>query len=295
MNREILFRGKHIHAMDSNEHLNGTWMHGYLSDKNYIYDKILDGEFLVDENTICQYTGLTDKNGKKIFEGDIVRFGKNYGEVKFGLHESNWQIYKYNQGFFVKFPKEYFRNELGYWRNKVVVVGNVYDNPELLEEENKQNMAKIFKISGYFVNANDGYTLKNVNSLILNGWDGLKPRHTHVEMEEIKDWGNNHPLLNDNCDLADCEKYFKRKVPVDNDRNVVAGQVYRHFKGKTVKVLHVAQDTEAPGQFYVVYKCEDGAIWSSPYGMFVSEVDRKKYPDVKQKYRFELMESENDG
>ena len=40
MSREILFRGKHIHAMDSNDHLNGTWVHGYLSDKNYIYDKV---------------------------------------------------------------------------------------------------------------------------------------------------------------------------------------------------------------------------------------------------------------
>ena len=135
MNREILFRGKHIHAMDSNEHLNGTWVHGYLSDKDYIYDKSLEGEFLVDEDTICQYTGLTDKNGKKIFEGDIVRYGEVCGEVKFGLHESNWQIGKYNQGFFVTFPKEYLlRNELGYWRNKIVVVGNVFDNPELLEE-----------------------------------------------------------------------------------------------------------------------------------------------------------------
>lgn len=65
MEREILFRGKHIHAMDINEHLNGRWVHGYLSDKNYINDKSLEGEFLVDENTICQYTGLTDKNGKK--------------------------------------------------------------------------------------------------------------------------------------------------------------------------------------------------------------------------------------
>lgn len=62
-----------------------------------------------------------------------------------------------------------------------------------------------------------------------------------------------------NCDLAGCEKHFKRKVPVDNDRNVVAGQVYRHFKGHTVKVLHISQDTETPGQFYVVYECEDGA------------------------------------
>lgn len=64
MNREILFRAKHIHAMDSNEHLDRTWVHGYLSDENYIYDKSLEGEFPVNENTICQYTGLTDKNGK---------------------------------------------------------------------------------------------------------------------------------------------------------------------------------------------------------------------------------------
>lgn len=139
MSREMLFRAKHIHAMDSNEHLNGTWVHGYLSDKNYINDKSLEGEFLVDENTICQYTGLTDKNGKKIFEGDIVRCGEICGEVKFGLYESNWQIGKYNQGFFVTFPKEYFlRKELGYWENKVVVIGNIYDSPKLLEDkENK--------------------------------------------------------------------------------------------------------------------------------------------------------------
>lgn len=93
-----------------------------------------------------------------------------------------------------------------------------------------------------------------------------------------------------NVTLQIARNNFKRKVPVDNDRNVVAGQVYRHFKGKIVKVLHIAQDTESPGQFYVVYKCEDGAVWSRPYGMFMSEVDHVKYPDVKQKYRFELME-----
>ena len=136
MNREILFKGKHIHAMDSNEHLNGTWVHGYLSDKDYIYDKSLEGEFLVDENTVCEYTGLTDKNGKKIFEGDVVKDSAGIcGEVKFGLYAAGFSIPDTNQGFYIEFPeKSLYRKELGYWRNKVSVVGNVYDNPELLEE-----------------------------------------------------------------------------------------------------------------------------------------------------------------
>ena len=140
MNREILFRGKHIHAMDSNEHLNGTWVHGYLSDKNYIYDKSLEGEFLVDEDTICQYTGLTDKNGKKIFEGDVVKDSAGVcGEVKFGLYAAGFSIPDTNQGFYIEFPEEsLYRKELGYWENKVVVIGNIYDSPTLLDDkENK--------------------------------------------------------------------------------------------------------------------------------------------------------------
>ena len=128
MNREILFRAKHIHATDSNEHLNGTWVHGYLSDENYIYDKSLEGEFLVDENTICQYTGLTDKNEKKIFEDDIVQVGWYKGTVKY---ENGCFVIKWNN---IKF----IRKDLGYWANLdgFQTIGNIYDNPELLEEEN---------------------------------------------------------------------------------------------------------------------------------------------------------------
>lgn len=138
MNREILFRAKHIHAMDSNEHLNGTWAQGYLSDENYIYDKSLEGEFLVDENTICQYSGRTDKNKKKIFEGDVVKDSAGVcGVVKFGLYTAGFSIPDTNQGFYIEFPEEsLYRKELGYWENKVIVIGNIYDNPELLEEEN---------------------------------------------------------------------------------------------------------------------------------------------------------------
>lgn len=137
MNREILFRAKHIHAMDSNEHLNGTWVHGYLSDKDYIYDKSLEGEFLIDEDTICQYSGRTDKNKKKIFEGDVVKDSAGVcGVVKFGLYAAGFSIPDTNQGFYIEFPEEsLYRKDLGYWENKVIVIGNIYDNPELLEEE----------------------------------------------------------------------------------------------------------------------------------------------------------------
>lgn len=150
-------------------------------------------------------------------------------------------------------------------------------------------MAKIFKISGYLVDPVGDYQADYLRRDISAGYDMIG-QHIHVEEASIGEWDDESPLNYDNCDLAECEKYFKRKVPVDNDRNVIAGQVYRHFKGHIVKVLHISQDTEAPGQFCVVYKCEDGGIWSRPYGMFVSEVDHDKYPDVKQKYRFELVE-----
>lgn len=148
MNREILFRAKHIHVMDSNEHLNGTWVHGYLSDKNYINDKSLEGEFLVDENTICQYTGLTDKNGKKIFEGDILRGfqypfchdGKYnyYAEIIFA--DCSFMTYTHkNPSSCVRGISDGNTELMECWVSEDwEVIGNIYDNPELLEDkENK--------------------------------------------------------------------------------------------------------------------------------------------------------------
>ena len=70
--------------------------------------------------------------------------------------------------------------------------------------------------------------------------------------------------------------------------------VYKHFKGDYYLVTDVAKSSETKEE-YVVYRklYEDGSLWIRPVDMFLSEVDREKYPNVKQKYRFELQKIES--
>lgn len=76
-------------------------------------------------------------------------------------------------------------------------------------------------------------------------------------------------------------------------REVKKGKIYRHFKGKKYKVLAIAYDSETNNdenmRKLVVYEAlyGDHKIWVRDYDMFLSKVDKEKYPEVKQEYRFE--------
>ncbi len=139
--REILFRGK----CNETCKYNGQWIEGFYGEDDgkpiiaHSTDRGLIGYFC-EPDSIGQYTGLTDKNGKKIFEGDIlegIRYGnEERAEVLWIDKAASWGIrYSFRE-----------KNESGYtsWLNSAwfrsindarapVVIGNIYDNRELLE------------------------------------------------------------------------------------------------------------------------------------------------------------------
>lgn len=171
--REILFRGQ------TRRYGEKVWMNGEKVPSNWVYGGIFLGcgdfsiiytydpvdKFPVYTDTVGQYTGLTDKNGKKIFEGDIVKCSHT---VKFARKDKDYSKIRYSYGgdLIQTCPEELVSvfgtsYEYKYWRNYVVeyfrgiprlhnkscvnsisfsyiinhdieVIGNIHDNPELL-------------------------------------------------------------------------------------------------------------------------------------------------------------------
>lgn len=148
MNREILFRGKRL---DNNEWLYGS--HFTDSGEDYIIPQNLLGindyeEYQVDQNTVGQFTGLRDKNGRKIYEGDVVRrkdsaYGmEDIGVVKFDCSLGAFVLESENRGrtYRAVFKKGFSDNDgkctiEGTYSYELL--GNVYDNPELLKKFDK--------------------------------------------------------------------------------------------------------------------------------------------------------------
>lgn len=141
--REILFRGKRID--------NGEWVEGDLrQDRDFLYTFIdgwdycvgetgLEREPFIDEvipETVGQYTGLTDKNGVKIFEGDIVDASSEWWDACGSAgHDSPIIIVEWDEGVCGFAPFAIYDCDCDVYINAdgCEVIGNIHDNPELVE------------------------------------------------------------------------------------------------------------------------------------------------------------------
>ena len=141
--REILFKAKRID--------NGEWVEGYLVETRYntyhdgyrIIDK--DGinydeldyyepsfiSYVIDKTTICQCTGLKDKNGNLIWENDIIERLDIHDikEPSIGIIEYDVE----NTSFLIHWTDIANYSPTFHWKNRIGVAGNIFDNPELLE------------------------------------------------------------------------------------------------------------------------------------------------------------------
>ena len=152
-------------------------------------------------------------------------------------------------------------------------------------------MARIFRFSGYLVSNRENISLEDIYDDISNVGYAENWQQLHIEeSEEFNLDGEDKP----NCDLALLTRHFKSfcDSAYNFDRPIPQkGEKYKHFKiGKIVTIIGISRHTETE-EISVVYEYE-GHIWNRPLEMFMSEVDKEKYPNTEQKYRFELAESE---
>lgn len=129
MNRTIKFRGKSIYSED--------WLYGSLvkieKDRYAVIPPLNNieigksiGMYEVYPETVGQFTGLFDKNGKEIYEGDILNNGQRNYFVCWNSERGAWWL---------KNKDLIYTTPLGFLSIELFVVGNIYDNPDLIKEE----------------------------------------------------------------------------------------------------------------------------------------------------------------
>ena len=143
--REILFKAKRLD--------NGEWVEGScvnVSNKHfYIFTGKLDisngyldfEKYSINPETLCQYTGLTDKNGNKIWENDICYNVIDKCVICYGIYDNN-SYCEEHMGFYINWEKlkNKYRQDIGYWTSEIEVIGNIFDNPELLGSEQMERL-----------------------------------------------------------------------------------------------------------------------------------------------------------
>lgn len=131
MEYRYLFKAKRV---DNGEWVTGSYVYAFTPERGHVVGIMGDNHFIVEKNgnivsinedTICQCTGLKDKNGKLIWENDIIKDNVIYGVVRWDEVNARYIVDDREDGY----------QDYSEWWHECEVIGNIFDNPELLESE----------------------------------------------------------------------------------------------------------------------------------------------------------------
>lgn len=152
----------------------------------------------------------------------------------------------------------------------------------------------LYKVNGFIVAGKNEKIGENLGENIKE-----YGRHFNIASTVIEPGDPNYDELlnNKNLDLAIPASYFGDKTDIEENPEypyeVKADTYFRHFKGKVIHVIRIGENTENVGSHTVMYEEVDGRTWCRPLWMFLSPVDKVKYPDVETEWRFTQVTKED--